>query len=77
MSAIPGAAATGVPTHMAPTATPDRATTDGISVRISNAIIIRGRVITVDMVMVDITAADTAANGQRGGFGPLISLPSP
>ncbi|KJC60834.1 hypothetical protein UP10_11440 [Bradyrhizobium sp. LTSPM299] len=61
MSAIPGAAATGVRALTAPMVTPDRAITDGISVRISSAPIIRGRATTVDMVMVDITAADTAA----------------
>ena len=72
-SAIGGAAAIG----NRATAT-DRAITDGIIVRTSTPAIITGTVITADIMVAAITAADitadTGANRQRGGFGPLTFL---
>ncbi|WP_028338132.1 hypothetical protein [Bradyrhizobium sp. USDA 3256] len=72
-SAIAGAAAIGDRAH---TATTDRAITDGIIVRNSTiARIITGTALITADIMVAITAADitadTIANHQRGGFGPL------
>jgi hypothetical protein len=69
---------------MAHTVTTDHAITAGIIARTSSVTIITGRAITADniapagIMVAGTTAADTkadtAANGQRGGFGPLFPL---
>jgi hypothetical protein len=74
---------------MAHTVTTDHAITAGIIARTSSVTIITGRAITADniapagIMVAGTTAADTkaadtkadtAANGQRGGFAPLFPL---
>jgi len=57
-------------------ATTDRAITGGIIVRNSTIAITTGRVIMADITVdiMAVTTADTAADNQRGGFGPLNFL---